>query len=206
MGLSATYAIVTFTTGVLFLLGWLYATAGNPRSWPILKKSLLWFALPIMFAPSALFQFPFGMWAWVACEEGLKAFASKREEKRADKFWLIALFGIWELTVDKPFWGLVLGQSGEIWDGLALGGLLYTTALPVLMHLVTAAIYAFCFEGRLWVAFIASWVVHTAFNEAATYFYLSPVAVVIETTVLGAILAVILFRQFRTQSPVMGGS
>jgi hypothetical protein len=201
MGPGATYAIVTFSTGILCLLGWLYATAGNPRSGAILKKSLLLFALPIVLAPTQLFQFSFGMWVLVACEEGLKAFASTREERRNDKFWLIALFGIWELTIDKPFWGLVLAQPGESWDRLALSGILYATALPVLMHLVTAAIYAFTFERRLWAAFVLSWAVHTAFNEAATYFFLSPIAVVIETAVLAAILMFILRR--RPQAPAV---
>ncbi len=196
MGTGATYAIITFTAGALFLLAWLYATTGNPRSTGMLKRSLLIFVVPIMFAPTALFQFPLGMWAWVACEEGLKAFASTREQRRADKFWLVALFGIWELMLDKPFWGLILGQSGEM-GRLELTAHLYTTALPVLMHLVTAAIYAFCFERRLWAAFIASWVVHTAFNEAATYFYLSPVAVIIETAMLGAILIFIIHHRPR---------
>jgi len=37
-------------------------------------------------------------------EEGLKAFASTREQNRQDKFWLVALFGVWELALDKPFW------------------------------------------------------------------------------------------------------
>jgi len=143
MGPAATYAVVTFAAGVLTLLGWLYLTAGNPRCGAILKKSLLLFALPIMFAPSQLFQFPFGMWAWVAFEEGLKAFASTRERNREDKFWLVALFGIWELTLDKPFWALVLAQSGESWTRSSMIGFVYVTALPVLMHVVTAAIYAF---------------------------------------------------------------
>lgn len=178
------------------MLGWIYATVENPRSNAILGKSFLLFGVPILLSPyPELFQFPLGMWAWVACEEGLKAFASTREQKRTDKFWLVALFGIWELTVDKPFWGLAVAQSGEAWDRLAISGLVYATALPVLMHTVTAAIYAFAFERRLWAAFLASWVVHTTFNEVVTYFYLSPIAVIIETLVLGLILMLVLQRR-----------
>ena len=197
MGTGGTFAIVTFTAGVLCLLGWLYATTDNPASWALLKKSLLLFALPIMFAPAQLFQFPLGMWALVAFEEGLKAFASTREQSRENKFWLVALFGIWELTVDKPFWGLVLAQSNESWDRLSLVGLAYATALPVLMHSVTAAIYAFTFERRIWAAYLVSWVIHTAFNEAASYFYLSPMAVIIETAMLAAILIFVIQRRPR---------
>lgn len=202
MGPGVTYAVVTFSAGVLCLLGWFYATAGNPRSGAMLGKSLLLFAVPIMLAPSQWFQFPLGMWAWVACEEGLKSFASTREQNRADRFWLVCLFGIWELTVDKPFWGFVLAQSGESWDRLAIIGLVYATVLPVLMHAVTAAIYAFTFERRLWAAFIASWAVHTAFNEAVDYFGVSPVAAIIETAVLGLILMGIMSRQRRLAAAV----
>lgn len=197
MAPGAVYAFVTFLVGVVLLLGWVYATAGNPRSGAMLRKSLLLFAVPIMLAPAELFQFPLGMWALVACEEGLKAFAATREQKRVDKFWLVALFGIWELTVDKPFWGLVVAQSGENWDRLAIAGFVYATALPVLMHVVTAAIYAFTFERRLWAAFIASWFVHTAFNEAVEYFGLSPTAAIIETTFLGIILISLITRRRR---------
>ncbi|MDV3241189.1 MAG: hypothetical protein LOY00_05305 [Methylocaldum sp.] len=196
MGIGGTFAIVTFTAGVLCLLGWLYATTDNPRSWAMLKKSSLLFALPIMFSPAQLFQFPLGMWALVAFEEGLKAFASTREDSRENKFWLVALFGIWELTVDKPFWGLVLAQSGETWDRLSLIGLAYATALPVLMHAVTAAIYAFTFERKIWAAFIASWMVHTAFNESVDYFGLSPMAAITQTAIL-TILLVALFAMRR---------
>ncbi|HEV2079978.1 MAG TPA: hypothetical protein VGR19_08825, partial [Allosphingosinicella sp.] len=159
------FAVITFSVGVLLLLGWLYATAENPSSGAMLRKSILFFAVPIMLAPTELFQFPLGMWALVACEEGLKAFASRREQARINRFWLVALFGIWELTVDKPFWGFVVAQSGESWDRLALVGLVFATALPVLMHTVTAAIYAFAFdEKRLWAAFLASWLLHTTIN------------------------------------------
>lgn len=163
----------------------------------MLRKSLLVFVLPIMFVPAGWLSFPLGMWVLVAFEEGLKAFASTRERKRLDKFWLVSLFGIWELAVDKPFWALAVGHSGGSWDRLAMAGFLYATALPVLMHTVTAAIYAFMFQGRLWAAMIASWVVHTTFNEAVTYFDLSPTTAMIETIVLGLLLIGILSSQRR---------
>jgi hypothetical protein len=66
--------------------------------------------------------------------------------------------------------------------------LIYATTLPVLTHAVTAAIYAFTFQGRLWAAFIASWAIHVIFNETVDYFGLSPMAVIIETAILVAIL------------------
>lgn len=198
MGPGATYAVVTFTLGVMFLLGWLYVTTGNPRSGAMLKKSLWMFGLPILLWPAGLIQFPLVMLVWVACEEGLKAFASTREERGVDKFWLVMLFGILELTLSKPLWGSELAQSGESWDRLALSGYLYATALPVLMHAVTAAIYAFTFEGRLWAAFVTSFVLHAIFNEAAVFFFLSPTAVIIETAVLSLISLTLLKRRRRS--------
>jgi hypothetical protein len=71
-------------------------------------------------------------------------------------------------------------------------GLVYATALPALMHTVTAAIYAFAFERRIWPAFIAGYAVHLTFNEAVTYFDLSVSGAVFETVVLGFILVGIL--------------
>lgn len=195
MGPGATYAVMTFCVGVLLLLGWLYATTGNPRSGTMLRKSLLLFAAPMLLAPAHLFHFPLGMLALVASEEGLKVFASTREQARLNKFWLVTLFGVLELTLIKPLWGVALARTGSDWDRLSMAAIIYATALPVLMHAVTAAIYAFAFERRLWAAFLASWAVHTAFNLAIAYFGLSPVAVMIETAILAVTLIGLISRQ-----------
>jgi hypothetical protein len=192
MAPAGTFAIVTFATGMLLLMAWLYATLDNPRSGAILKKSLLLFILPMLFWPGGLIlRMPFGIGLAAACEEGLKAFASTREQNPKDKFWLVALFGIWELTLDKPVWGLVVTQSGGGLDRLSLIGLVYATALPVLMHTITAAIYAFTFERRLWAAFITSWVVHATFNETVVYFAPSADLVFVQTVILGTVLAAV---------------
>jgi hypothetical protein len=189
MGPGSTYALVTFLAGVLCLLGWLYATAGNPRTTTILKKSLWLVVLPLLLTPAPLFTFPRGMWVLVAFEEGVKAFASTREHKPTNKFWLVSLFGVWELTLDKPFWGVVLAQSADGWDRASLLGLVLATTIPVLMHTVTAAIYAFWFEARLWAAFIASWIIHAAFNESVSYFGLSPAVQIAQLACLAILMA-----------------
>lgn len=189
MGVAGTYALMTFGAGVLLLLAWLYANLDNPRCGAILKKSLLLFVLPMVFWPGRLIMtLPLGLWLDAACEEGLKAFASTREQSRQNKFWLVTLFGIWELTFDKPFWGLLLAQSGS-WDRLSMLGLVCATALPVLMHAATAAIYAYSFERRPWAAFGASWVVHASFNWSVHHFGESAVLAMLQTVVLVIILA-----------------
>jgi len=193
MGVAGTYALMTFATGALLLLGWLYVNIDNPRCAAILKKSALLFLLPMLFWPGGLvLRLPLGVWIDGACEEGLKAFASTREQNPKNKFWLVALFGILELAVDKPFWGLVLAKSGESWDRLAMIGIVSATALPVLMHTTTAAIYAFAFKDRIWAAFIASWVVHVTFNWSVDHFSTSVPLVTVQTVTLVIILAGIL--------------
>ena len=184
---------MTFATGALLLLGWLYVNIDNPRCAAILKKSALLFLLPMLFWPGGLvLRLPLGVWIDGACEEGLKAFASTREQNPKNKFWLVALFGILELAVDKPFWGFVLAKSGESWDRLAMIGIVSATALPVLMHTTTAAIYAFAFKDRIWAAFIASWVVHVTFNWSVDHFSTSVPLVTVQTVTLVIILAGIL--------------
>jgi len=201
MGPGGSYAIATFASGVLLLMGWLFATVGHPRSGAILKKSLVLFVVPMFFWPGRLLlHLPLGIWLAAAAEEGLKAFASTRERNREDKFWLVCLFGIWELTFSKPLWGLVLARSGESWDRLSMLGLIYATALPVLMHAVTAGIYAVTDERKLWAAFTASWIVHVAFNEAVFNFGLSPELALIETTALATLLAPLVFILRREQA------
>jgi hypothetical protein len=132
------------------------------------------------------------MWALVAFEEGVKTFASTREQEPNNKFWLVSLFGVWELTLDKPFWGLVVAHSAERWDRASLLGLVLATTIPVLMHVVTAAIYAFRFKGRLWAAFISSWVIHTAYNESVDYFGLSPGVQLTQITLLAILLTALI--------------
>ena len=195
MGRGPTYALMTLAAGVLLLMAWFYATLGNPRARAMLKRSLLLFGLPLLFWPGPLLlRLPFGVWIAAGCEEGLKAFASTREERPQDKFWFVALFGIWELILDKPIRGLVLAHDAQIWSRLPMAGLVYATALPVLMHAVTAAIYAFAFRGRLWAAFIAAWVVHSIFNETVDHFSTSPDLVITETVILGILLAALVMR------------
>src|SRR4051794_35093652 len=195
MGPGATYAAVTFIAGILCLLGWLYATADNPRSGGMLKKSLWLILLPMLLTPAPFFDFPLGMWATVAFEEGVKTFASTREKERRNKFWLVSLFGVWELTFDKPFWGLVLAQSAESWNRVSLIGLVLATTIPVLMHAATAAIYAFWLKGRLLIAFITSWVIHTAYNESVDYFGLSPTVQLAQFAILAILLTALIAKR-----------
>lgn len=200
MGPGATYFVSTFLVGVLCLLGWLYATARNPHSAAILKKSLWLIVVPLLLTPAPLFTFPLGMWVLVAFEEGVKAFASTRERQPRDKFWLVSLFGVWELILDKPFWGLVIAQSAESWDRVSLIGLVLATTIPVLMHAVTAAFYAFWFEGRLWAAFTTSWLLHTAYNESVDYFGLSPTVQLTQVAFLALLFTALIAGQRRGPS------
>jgi hypothetical protein len=200
MGPGATYAAVTFIAGLLCLLGWLYATADNPRSLTMVKKSLWLIVLPMLLTPAPFFTFPLGMWALVAFEEGVKAFASTREREAKNKFWLVSLFGVWELTLDKPFWGLVVSQSAGNWDRGSLVGLVLATTIPVLVHAVTAAIYAFCFECRLWAAFVTSWLIHTAYNESVDYFGISPAVQLTQVAMLTILLLALVAKRPTTES------
>jgi len=163
------YAVVTSITGVILLLVWLYVTTNNARSNEILFKSVFLFVLPgaiLVALPLELFHFPLSMWVVVLIEELLKTAAAATERERMDRFSLVALFGVWELMLAKPLWGLNQAADLESWSNLQLAGLAAAGIVTVLMHAVTAEIYAFRFAGRLGLALLVSWVVHTSFNEA----------------------------------------
>lgn len=169
MGAAYVYALVTFASGVILLLAWLYVTIDNPRSARLLLKSLGLFVLPgvvIVALPDRLFQFPLSMWVLVLIEESLKAAAASTEQKPMDRFWLIALFGIWELMLAKPMWGIEQMDVLEGWTRLQLTGLTAAGMVTVLMHSVTAEIYAFRLGGRIAAALAVSWILHIAFNES----------------------------------------
>jgi hypothetical protein len=169
MSEAQVYAVVTCTAGIILLLGWLYVTTGNPRSTRLLLKSVLIFVVPVMVLVtlSGSFQFTPALWLVALIEESLKATAAATEKtSRIDRFLLVALFGIWELTWVKPLWGLNHAAALDGWNGLQLAGLTAAGVVTVLMHGVTAEIYAFRFAGRLPLALIVSWIVHAAFNAS----------------------------------------
>jgi hypothetical protein len=200
MGPGATYAAITFTLGIMCLLGWIYANLDNPRCTPILKKSLWCMLLPMLLTPAPMLTFPLGMWAVVAFEEAVKAFASTREAEPNNKFWLVSLFGVWELALDKPFWGLLIAQSAESWGRADLVGLALATTIPVMMHAVTAAIYAFWFRSRLWIAFVTSWVIHTVYNESVDYFGLSLAVQLAQVAFLVILLTALVPKQISSHA------
>lgn len=110
------------------------------------------------------------MWVVVAGEEALKIVAARSETKPRDRFSLVALFGIWELMLGKSVWGLTVSDALFDWNRVELLGLAVGAGVAVLMHIVTAAIDAFHFEGRLWAAYLVSWTIHTSYNEMVDLF------------------------------------
>jgi hypothetical protein len=194
--MNATYlaAVLAFAAGLMLLLLWAYLTTDNPRTNPILRKSTWLFVLPaaaIWALPNSISQFPLSMWVGVLLEECLKVYAARTEPHPRDRFALIALFGIWELMLAKSV-NLVTGDRfPSEWGRAEVITLLIAAMVPVLMHVVTAAIYAFRFRGRLWAALVASWAVHTAFNEAADLLGISPLASAAKAIVLAIMLAAI---------------
>jgi len=200
MSPAPTYATMTFAAGIILLLSWAYVTTDNPRSNKLLIKSLWLFVLPgiaIWAVPDAAFRFPLSMWVLVLVEEGLKTFAATTERSRADRFWLITLFGIWELMLAKPMWGLATLETLNGWNGLQMAGLVAAGAVTVLMHTVTAAIYSFHFEKRLPAAFFVSCIVHIVFNESVDLFGVSLPNCLIQALVLLVLLVALWPRAYR---------
>lgn len=197
---QVTFAILACLAGVLFFLIWLYVAAGTSRSTAMLKKSILLFVVPIAVLPGRWIIAHLGLALWTACEESLKALASTLERRSMDRFLLVSLFGIWELTLVKPLWILTSPPIG-LGDGLVDDiDRLFAISLPVLMHAVTASIYAFAFQRRIWCALLASWAIHMAFNGALTYFGLSIQLQVVETFLFSGTLAGILVYGIRLQT------
>ncbi len=181
------YALITCAAGLLLLLGWAYVTTDNPRSSRIFLKSVVLFVIPIgvvVALPERLFQSPLSMWLVVLIEESLKATAASTEQRPTDRFLLVALFGIWELVWVKPLWGLGHFAVLEDWSNLQLAGLTAAGVVTVLMHGVTAEIYAFRFTRRLPLALLVSWILHTTFNESVDMLGVSLVASLVQLVLL----------------------
>ena len=179
MSVSYLTALVTFAAGFLLLLGWAYLTTDNPRSNRLLAKSLWLFVLPsaaLWALPDRIYAFPLSMWVASLVEECLKLWGASTEPKTRDKFWLVALFGIWELMLAKAVWSVTGGQIPGDWGRSDILVVAIAAAVVVLMHSLTAVIYAFHFQGRPWLALLAAWALHTIFNESADLLGISPMA------------------------------
>ncbi|MDT9600009.1 hypothetical protein [Sphingosinicella rhizophila] len=167
------FVTLCFGAGVLSLLGWAYLTIDRPRSNQLLVKSIWLFVLPgaaIVALPNSLFLFPLSMWALVFVEECLKAFASRTKVSSLDRFWLIVLFGIWELMLVKSMRPFTDDFVLSHWHRFEVLGLVVAACGAVLMHTVTAAIYAFHFQRKTWAALGTCWAIHTIYNEVMSLF------------------------------------
>jgi hypothetical protein len=166
------YSLITLAMGSILLMGWFYCTAANPRSRKLLLKSFGFFVVPIGVAltvPDDVLQFPLALWLVVLVEESLKATAAATESKSMNRFWLVSLFGIWELTLAKTMWGIEQVVTLSALTSAQAIGVALSGVITVLMHAVTAELYAFRFGGRLAAAFAATLVFHVGFNETVTF-------------------------------------
>ena len=169
MTLGSLSAIITFLAGIILLLVWMYATTGNPRSTTILLKSILLFVVPgtVLAALSPmLFHVPLGLWVAVLLEECLKAIGAVTEKNRSDCFFLVVLFGVWEFILIKPLLALLNPLVTEGMSTSQLLGITIGSMMAVLMHAVTAEIYAFKFSGKIAPALAMSWLIHTLYDES----------------------------------------
>jgi hypothetical protein len=129
------------------------------------------------------------MWVVVLIEEALKAMAAATERRRIDRFFLVALFGIWELMLAKPLWGVNHSAVLEDWTNLQLAGLTAAGIVTVLMHSVTAEIYAFRLTRRLPVALFVCWIFHTALNVSVEFLGVSLVVALSQLVSLAIVFA-----------------
>lgn len=163
---AAVISLVTFLLGVTALLVWLHVLRFNPSTRTIMLSGL-WYA----FLASALLGLAVFFTAMVVrdpdataflsiiilaplIEECIKVRAANSLDKSTQIFALISLLGIYELMLSKPLSML----DATHWSQALIG-------IPaVMMHMLTAAIYAFHFEGSRKEQFTISAAIHIVFN------------------------------------------
>jgi hypothetical protein len=202
MSSGALIALCLFAAGAAALLVWLLQTIDNPRRAALLRKSMVFFILPGALLVAIQFVAPLPLIVplhplliillLMLIEEFLKFSAARSEQRPADKFALAMLFGIFELLLSKPIGPLLGGAFYGEWSrwgyvGITLGGL-----LALLMHSVTAALYAFRFTRRRWVGLIACFALHTTYNMAMLITMGNVWVVAVAAVMLGISLIVLL--------------
>ncbi len=177
---GALLALTLFASGLVSLLLWLALMLGNPRLGPILRKSVVIFLLPtalmiiipiiappqlllpiVMMGPIAVVGI---LLLFVLFEEFLKSTAARSESRPYDKFAFAMLFGIIELALAKPLMPLVAGELMGEWSRWGLVGLTIGGVLAMMMHSVTAALYAFKFPDKPWLGLLSCFAIHAFYN------------------------------------------
>lgn len=158
--------ILTFGAGLLALSTWIYLRGFDRAARSILIIGLLYLLLADLIGATLSLIGPLALdgeneWSVLMLvllvplvEEGVKVRAAKSRTVPSETFALVSLFGIYELMLGKPF--SMIGAQ-EWYE--------FLTAVPALvMHLVTASIYAFHFKGNHLLQFMTCFVVHAGFN------------------------------------------
>ena len=203
---GALLALILFISGLVSLLLWLALMLGNPRLGQILRKSVVIFLLPgalmiviPIIAPAQLIL-PFlmlGPWTLVALvllfvliEEVLKSSAARSESRPYDKFAFAMLFGIFELALAKPLGPLIAGDLMGDWSRWGLVGLAVGAMLAMMMHSVTAALYAFKFPDKPWLGLLTCFAIHAFYNFVVVVFL--SVALIAIAAIIFAIFLIVL--------------
>lgn len=206
---GALLALTLFASGLASLLLWIALMLGNPRQAPILRKSVVFFLLPgalmivIPIVAPPVLVLPYlllGPWTvlgilllFVLIEEFLKSSAARSESRPYDKFAFAMLFGIFELALAKPLLPLVAGDLMGEWSRWGLAGLAIGAMLAMMMHTVTAALYAFKFPDRPWLGLLTCFAIHAFYNFVVTVFL--SVALVVIAAIIFAIFLIVLLPQ-----------
>lgn len=207
MSSATLLAFALFASGLVSLLLWLALMLGNPRLAPILRKAVVFFLLPgalmvviPIVAPTLVFPLlvaggALGALALllllVLFEEFLKLSASRSEVRPYDKFAFAMLFGIAELMLSKPLSPLLLGEFMGEWSRWGLVGLVIGGILAMMMHSVTAALYAFKFAEQPWLGLLTCFALHAFYNFVVMVFF--GVTIVVVAAVIFAVFLIVLF-------------
>lgn len=198
-----TFRMITSMLGVLLLFGWFYATATLTAHHRLFFRSLWLFAAPmliIILLPNPRLPFLVAVLGLVLVEELIKLNAARWELSSIRKFWMVALFGIWELMLAKPFLGF---DSPAELAAVERADLLLIAAsgiVPVVMHSVTAAIYAFRLKRKPFLQLTVCWTIHATYNLAVDL-SVSLFALAWTIGVGLAVMSLLLFLAWNEESP-----
>ncbi|PZU57590.1 MAG: hypothetical protein DI547_12975 [Sphingobium sp.] len=162
------FTILSLTTAavgliiVMAIAEWLDIRPGR-----LILRSVLFFALPIVLANLLLPAMPALLlrYAVIPFEEALKWRVAEGRPRRAEGLLLVSTFGLWELAITKAM--LPTALPGLVWlePGADLTFAFAVTLIPVVMHLLTAEIYALG-RGKGWRhTLLPACIVHLALNS-----------------------------------------
>lgn len=185
--------LLAYLPGIVAMLIWLWMSGADRTASRLLAKSTVYGIILLPFMVILFLIFSGESWCFYVVigpvvEEIFKAHASYSEKRRINAFSIVSIFGVWELLLVKSHYiSIDINNLVEYFKEI------FITFPALCFHILTGAIYAFRFRGKVVTQMIICFSLHAIFN--AMSLLMSNLLILLSLIPLGALTLFILPRR-----------